>query len=359
MKENPGLFIWLANRLRKLFSRRPPPPPFEDSSRNVFDGLVEFLPIAEVDLRNMGRTQLADSLGSYSRYFLNLHRQGFVAFLTPDQGEELSKLLTKVSYEYKTASVPRPYRAQLANLVQIAKYLALEALNVNMHGKIRKKTLSDFLDLLSPKDRPAPAPPPTLEQPKQPPAPEPKPEVATTRALPKPFKAPPPGTEATTTQQQEAIRKAFQPERPTPPPTSLIPPSLDFSDSTHLFTLKEYLIELLPAIQEDLRVGYFRANHGDIRQIIAAAVPPFIDALSSDGPTDGLLSQRVTFLEKLAEIYANEIRAHPKYPNVFFSSAIEKYRTVKYLAHKAQYGSLNTSITQGDINFFNSTLTIP
>lgn len=261
MKKQPGFFGRLANQLKKPFISQPPAPPFEDPSRSVFDGLVGFLPVAEFQLRE-GREKLTARLKTYNKYFLNLHRQGFVAFLSSDQGEQLSELLTEVSYEYKTANMPPAYRAMCADRARIAKYLALEALSVNMHGKIREKTLSDFLDLLSSEARPAPPQPPT---------------IATTNALPKPFKTPPPGTEATTRHLRNAIKKVFQPKRPTPPPTQSPPQILT--------------VEVLaPGLDKLLRNWYFskdqRADYaGTVKEVGEELLKTAIEELPQDDIT--------------------------------------------------------------------------
>ena len=590
MKDQSGFFAKIANRLKKLFAQQPSPPPFEDPSRTVFDGLVGFLPIVENDARRSGDIEGADRLAGYMRYFQNLHGQGCVALLSPNERARLSKFLRECSHDYKSVSGPRDMREVRAGRIRISEYLASEVENGNLqgnirekelsevltlldrkrhsktpqptetfedpsrrvnegfreflplverdmrglgeaaiadglaelkerfdlghrerfvpfftsdekkrfsklltqaslkyksaqvedkdrtpvdqcsriaqylataisegdvYGEIRDKDLSDFLDVIASISPPVPTQPtdsrqtityaevllqllplvakelpeaahlcaklpktpqliieigesylrpqynvrgtpdeefyrnrhvsfrtiakhyeqdtqntPVKEQwiidtlravpPHKPVSEKPKhePEAKKTSGLPQPFKASPPSTESTTRQTQDAIKKAFQLE-PTPQPKPSPIPPLDFSDSTRLCTVKEYLIQLLPAIQEDLTNGSFRSDHGDIRQTLAAAVPAFIDALSSGGEMDGLLLQRVTLLEGVAEIYAEEIRKHPQYPHVFLSSAIEKYKTVKYIRQRVQSGNLDTSVTQGDINFFNSTLELP
>lgn len=340
-------------------SKTPPPTEtFEDPSRCVSDGYREFLPIIEADMRGWGETAIADGLAVFKKRFDQGVRDRYIPFLMPDEKKRLSKLLTKASRKYKGARIEDKDRTQMAQRTRISQYLAEELSKGNLYDKIHDKDLSDFLEGLAPKHPTVPMPKPAPEKSIQPDVPKQEPTPAKTSGLPKPYKEQPPGTESSTKQYQDAIRKIFQSERPGQLTPSSIPP-LDFSDSTHLSTVKEYLIELLPAMQEDLTNGSFRAEHGDIQQTLASAVPAFVDALSSGDEMGGLLLQLVTLLEGIAGIYAKEIREHPQYPKVFLSSAIEKYKIVKYLAQKAQYGSLDTSITQGDINFFNSTLQLP
>ena len=91
-------------------------------------------------------------------------------------------------------------------------------------------------------------------------------------------------------------------------------------------------------------------------------MPEILNALSGD-KIIGILSQLPRFFESLSTIYANEIRAHPQYPKVFLSSAIENYRAVKYITARTRRTDLELCleefVTQADINFFNSTLTLP
>ncbi len=138
-------------------------------------------------------------------------------------------------------------------------------------------------------------------------------------------------------------------------PVSLIGPSGGSSAADpagSIGTVRACLLQYLPSIIHDVSTRQFLdpATY-DLRTTILKHSDTFIAGLSRLKPGD-IRPLMLTHLDCLIDIYAYEIKADPRYPNVWISTPLKHYRLLKYLHQRIATSGIDAPVTRDGLADF-------